>query len=426
MGSGPVSAVHADPSGVVYFSRGGQLFRKESGRTVEFGRPRGLPADETLDDIRTDGEGRLWVRTVKRLYLLPRGAQRFERDDKGLPESSEIGRLAIDDLGRVLVPTVQGLASRDGGLWRLIGRREGLPVDTALAAIVDREGSLWVGLLGGGLARRLGHGQITNWSASDGLSHDVVWSITRQKTRPGPGPVWVGTEQGLNRIDPDDRSDPALFRGRRPRGQRRQRARLRRGRQRLGGIVARRRHPHCAGRPPPPPRRRGRARPSNCAWRRSTCVPTGRSGSEPSTASTVSRPAPAPTGSSASRSAATSPTTCAPSPRIRPGSSTPPASRGSSGSMVPLPGASRVRDGLREDFVSSIAFASDGSLVIAYREVDRRRQGDPPGRSPDRAAHRRRDGAGLQQGRARRARRGRATSGSARARESTSTARTGR
>ena len=201
-GSGPVSAVHADPSGVVYFSRGGLLFRKESGRTVEFGRPRGLPADETLDDIRTDGDGRLWVRTVKRLYLLPRGAQRFERDDKGLPDSSEIGRLAIDDLGRVLVPTVQGLASRDGGLWRLIGRREGLPVDTALAATVDREGSLWVGLLGGGLARRLGHGQITNWTGSDGLSHDVVWAITRQKARPGPGPVWVGTEQGLNRIDP--------------------------------------------------------------------------------------------------------------------------------------------------------------------------------------------------------------------------------
>src|SRR6185295_10139126 len=120
----------------------------------------------------------------------------------GLPDSSEIGRLAIDDLGRVLVPTVQGLASRDGGLWRLIGRREGLPVDTALAATVDREGSLWVGLLGGGLARRLGHGQITNWTGSDGLSHDVVWAITRQKARPGPGPVWVGTEQGLNRIDP--------------------------------------------------------------------------------------------------------------------------------------------------------------------------------------------------------------------------------
>ena len=202
LGSGPVSAVHADPGGAVYFSRSGHLFRKESGRAVEFGRPRGLPADETIDDIRTDGAGRLWVRTVKRLYMLEKGGQRFERLDDGLPESSESGRLAIDDLGKLLVPTVQGLASRDGDRWRLLGRREGLPVDTALAAIVDREGSLWVGLLGGGLTRRLGHGQITNWTTADGLSHDVIWAVTRQKTAEGAGGLWVGTEQGLNRIDP--------------------------------------------------------------------------------------------------------------------------------------------------------------------------------------------------------------------------------
>jgi diguanylate cyclase (GGDEF)-like protein len=202
VGSGPVAAVYADPSGALYFSRGGLLYRKESGRTVEFGRPRGLPFEETLEDIRIDGAGRLWVRTVKRLYALEAGAQRFERADEGLPESSEIGRLGLDDRGRILVPTVQGLATRDGALWQLIGRREGLPVDTALDAIVDREGSLWVGLLGGGLARRLGHGQITNWSTADGLSHDVVWSIARQTARAGLGPLWVGTERGLNRIDP--------------------------------------------------------------------------------------------------------------------------------------------------------------------------------------------------------------------------------
>ncbi len=206
VGSGPVTAVHADPAGALYFSRSGRLFRKESGRAVEFGRPRGLPSDETIDDVRSDGSGRLWVRTVKRIYALEKGAQRFERLDEGLPESSETGRLAIDDLGKLLVPTVQGLASRDGDRWRLLGRREGLPVDTALAAIVDREGSLWVGLLGGGVARRLGHGQITNWTSADGLSHDVVWAVVRQKPREGAaaaGALWVGTEQGLNRIDPE-------------------------------------------------------------------------------------------------------------------------------------------------------------------------------------------------------------------------------
>jgi diguanylate cyclase (GGDEF)-like protein len=202
LGEGPVGGVHVDAAGALYFARGGLLFRKESGRVVEFGRPRGLPADETLDDVETDAPGRLWVRTVKHLYLLPRGAQRFERDDEGLPESSEVGRLAFDDRGELLVPTVRGLAYKEKGAWRLIGRREGLASDAALTALVDREGSLWVGLLGGGLDRRLGRGEFTNWTRSDGLSQEVVWSVARQKIGPGPGPIWVGTEQGLNRLDP--------------------------------------------------------------------------------------------------------------------------------------------------------------------------------------------------------------------------------
>ncbi len=201
-GEGAVGGVHVDASGVLYFARGGLLFRKESGRVVEFGRPRSLPSDETLDDVRTDPRGRLWVRTIRHLYLLPRGGQRFERDDEGLPESSEVGRLAFDDHGELLVPTVRGVATKDGGAWRLIGRREGLASDTALCALVDREGSLWVGLLGGGLDRRLGRGEFTNWTRSDGLSQEVVWAIVRQRARPGPGALWVGTEQGLNRIDP--------------------------------------------------------------------------------------------------------------------------------------------------------------------------------------------------------------------------------
>ncbi len=201
LGEGPVVGVHWDASGALYYARAGRLYRKESGRAIEFGRPRGLPSDETIDDVESDPAGRLWVRTVKHLYRLPRGGQKFERDDEGLPESSEVGRLAFDDRGELLVPTVRGLAYEDHGAWRVIGRREGLASDAALSTLVDREGSLWIGLLGGGLDRRLGRGQFTNWTRDDGLSQEVVWSIARPKSKAGPGPIWVGTEQGLDRLD---------------------------------------------------------------------------------------------------------------------------------------------------------------------------------------------------------------------------------
>jgi ligand-binding sensor domain-containing protein len=92
----PVSAVHVDAKDAVYFARGGLLFRSEGGQALEFGRARGLPSDESLDEVQSDPGGRLWVRTLKHLYLLAPGAQRFERHDDGLPESSEVGRLSFD------------------------------------------------------------------------------------------------------------------------------------------------------------------------------------------------------------------------------------------------------------------------------------------------------------------------------------------
>ncbi|HEY1250967.1 MAG TPA: diguanylate cyclase [Thermoanaerobaculia bacterium] len=199
----PVSAVHVGPLGTLYFARGGTLFRRPvGGRAEDFGKPRGLPADETVDEVQTDRAGRLWVRTLKHLYALPPEGARFERRDEGLAESSEVGRLAFDGAGNLLVPTVHGVAYEQDGAWRTIGRREGLAADTALAAVVDAEDSLWVGLLGGGLTQRIGRGEFTNWTPLDGLSHEVLWAIARQESPAGNGALWAGTEQGLNRIDP--------------------------------------------------------------------------------------------------------------------------------------------------------------------------------------------------------------------------------
>ena len=142
------------------------------------------------------------MRTLSHLWSLPPirtgEPRRFTRDDAGLPEGVASGRLALDDRGRLLVPTSRGLAWRDGGVWRRIGRREGLPAEAVLSALVDREGSLWIGLAGAGLAQQLGRGAFASWGSAEGLSHDVVWSIAR---RPGGGPLWVGTEDGLDRLD---------------------------------------------------------------------------------------------------------------------------------------------------------------------------------------------------------------------------------
>ncbi len=366
-GEGAVGAVHVDASGAVYFARGGRLYRRESGRVVEYGSPRGLPTEETIDEVQSDRAGRLWVRTVKRLFVLPRGAERFTRDDQGLPESSEYGRLAFDDRGELLVPTVQGLAFRDSGRWRLIGRREGLPSDTALSAVVDREGSLWIGTLGGGLVQRLGHGEFTNWGTSDGLSHEVVWASARQRTRSGPGALWVGTEQGLNRIDPESGAvrvflesdglagntvnalaagdDGSIWAGSWP-----------------GGVTrflpdGRTRRYSAEDAPPDQFRVAAiRVRPDGEVWIGAVNglyrLPAGAAGGELQRVS-LGREKP-----DGVRGFAEDPS----------GILYAASKQGILRLTGPSPRKFTRKDGLHEDFVSSIAFASDGTVVVAYRE----------------------------------------------------------
>lgn len=211
-----VTALSETPDGALLFARGGRLFRRAAGQVTEIGRPAGLPDEERIDQTATDGQGRLWVRTLTRLWRLPPpGApspRRFERDDRDLPEGVASGRLALDGLGRLLVPTSRGLAYQDGGVWRRIGRREGLPGETVLSALVDREGSLWIGLAGAGLAQQLGRGAFSSFGSAEGLSHDVVWSIARPGGDGGGGrPLWVGTEDGLDRLD-FERGEIRIFR----------------------------------------------------------------------------------------------------------------------------------------------------------------------------------------------------------------------
>jgi signal transduction histidine kinase/CheY-like chemotaxis protein len=62
------------------------------------------------------------------------------------------------------------------------------------AVIQDREGSIWLGLLGSGLARWLGYDEWQSWGDREGLSRESIWSIARD----AKGTLWVGTQFGLN------------------------------------------------------------------------------------------------------------------------------------------------------------------------------------------------------------------------------------
>ena len=188
-----VVSVYIDPSGVVWFGCGLNLCRWDGRSAGQIG---GLPLDR-WDAILVDLDGNLWVRSASALYLRARGSAQFELQTGLPPSSNTFPTLALDPAGRLLVPTNRGLARRIAGGWEVIDADQGVTSNDISAVFQDREGSIWLGLLGSGLARWLGYGEWQSWNTHEGLSRESVWSVARDDS----GTLWVGTQFGLNYAD---------------------------------------------------------------------------------------------------------------------------------------------------------------------------------------------------------------------------------
>ena len=197
----PVTGIYAERDGSVWFGCGLQLCLLREGRVWRFGEAEGLPPDRWGAILR-DRQGDLWVRGVQHLYVWPSGGSGFQARDHGLPQSSNTAMSMIADReGTIWVTSDLGLARLVDGHWEVIGRQQGLESDAVTAVYQDREGSMWIGVWGAGVARWPGVGEWTNWTTSDGLSNNIVWAIGRHPS----GALFVGTDHGLVRLGDDGR-----------------------------------------------------------------------------------------------------------------------------------------------------------------------------------------------------------------------------
>lgn len=188
-----VSSVYTDADGIVWYACGMSLCRFENDVASEAGAAAGLPAGP-WEAILGDLDGNLWVRSVSALYLRPNGEARFHRQTGLPPSTNTFPTLALDAAGRLLVPTNEGLARATPAGWEVIHAGQGLTTNDISSVMQDREGSIWLGLLGSGLARWLGYGEWQSWNTQEGLSRESIWSIARD----AGGQLWVGTQFGLN------------------------------------------------------------------------------------------------------------------------------------------------------------------------------------------------------------------------------------
>lgn len=186
------TSVYVDAKGRVWFGCGNGLCDLDRGKARETGAELGLP-QQRWDAILGDLDGNLWVRSEKSLYERAAGGRFLPR--AGLPESANsTPTLALDPAGRLLAPTYKGLARQTDTGWEIVSAKDGLTSNDISTVIQDREGSIWIGLLGSGLARWLGYNEWQNWGEAEGLSRESTWSILRDTS----GRLWVGSLFGLN------------------------------------------------------------------------------------------------------------------------------------------------------------------------------------------------------------------------------------
>jgi diguanylate cyclase (GGDEF)-like protein len=175
----------------VWYGCGTGLCRVRSGEVTVWNKANGLPPGKWTC-IRRDGSGDLWVSDKGRVAVLRRGSGRFDASVPTFPPTAGGRQFEVDREGRLLVPTIQGLVIKEGQRFRTVGRSENLraPVYSVLQ---DREGSIWVGLAGHGLARWQGYGEWDGFLPSSGLDSELIYEILPL----GEGNLWVGTENGL-------------------------------------------------------------------------------------------------------------------------------------------------------------------------------------------------------------------------------------
>ena len=130
--------------------------------------------------------------------LLPDEAAFNLHDLPGLPSSEAYPQLVEDAQGRILTPQGPSLGLWDKGDWRMVTERNGLSRFEIQELFVDREGSVWIGVVGHGLKRWVGQDRWEGYTAADGLSDDLVWASMRDRR----AELWIGTESGLDWIPP--------------------------------------------------------------------------------------------------------------------------------------------------------------------------------------------------------------------------------
>jgi signal transduction histidine kinase/DNA-binding response OmpR family regulator len=160
-----------------------------------WGRDKGLQ-EKHWSDLRVESSGRVWLRSFDKLFKLEPGSERFSFVSASPAATQTNKRMLLDSKARLWIPGPNGVFLWDGQRTQSFGEQNGLRGGVE-SVLEDREGSIWLGLSGTGLARWVGNMAWRSWSRPEGLSHNTIWSLAQDSG----GTIYAGTVAGLNKLN---------------------------------------------------------------------------------------------------------------------------------------------------------------------------------------------------------------------------------
>jgi diguanylate cyclase (GGDEF)-like protein/PAS domain S-box-containing protein len=178
-------------------TNGGGLVQVEGQRIRSYGVADGLPSD-AVTALHQSGDGTIWIGTQGGLARRGNDGRIVTVADFNRLNHSGVTTLTEDWTGQLWIGTMKGIATlKDGHLVQ--HDSDGFPTDQILSLCVTRDGSVWIGTLGGGLFRYR-FGKFRAYTATDGFASKNVKAVYEDSR----GTIWIGTlDQGVGRFRND-------------------------------------------------------------------------------------------------------------------------------------------------------------------------------------------------------------------------------
>ncbi|WP_177196805.1 ligand-binding sensor domain-containing diguanylate cyclase [Duganella sp. CF517] len=191
-----IASIAAGADGALWMGCATEVCHYRAGGFTRYGPQQGVPAAKWGAVFAASG-GQIWLRSQDHMLSLAPGAGRaVAHAPPGVAQATvrQLFPMAQDGDGTLVSNNDYGLLRGVAGAWREYGASEGLKADGGISAIyVDRDGELWLGLAGRGLAHWQGYRSVANWTTAQGLPSDDIWSFHRARD----GALYIGTGRGM-------------------------------------------------------------------------------------------------------------------------------------------------------------------------------------------------------------------------------------